>query len=444
MTSIHRRLMLWLLLLVSCGAILNTLTIFIALRGELNELFDENMLQLAQAFSEIHQNEIVYKTHDHVHNSSFKGEEEFLIQIWSHEELVYSSKPDVGFPLQGSLGLHSTAFQHEMWHYHRLDKSASEIIQISQPDHVRDDLIWEIYFKQLIPVILQLPIVILLIWYIVKDGFNPVKDVSESIEKRTHNYLELIPIEGVPDEIKSIVESVNQLLNRLKHALVMQRQFTADAAHELRTPMGALRLELDILNKAETREEKRESINNLYKVTERSTHLIQQLLAMAKLEHESELQVEVKLKPLIDSVIEGYKGLALKKSITITNKCADHVIINGDSNALSIMLSNLIGNALNYGRHNGVVNVAVIFEQEKLVLSVEDNGPGIPEKDRARIFDRFYRVLENQKYSPTGSGLGLAIVKSIADQHDARIEVLDGVNSGVRFNIFFTHFLRRS
>ncbi|HCK93973.1 MAG TPA: sensor histidine kinase, partial [Gammaproteobacteria bacterium] len=153
---------------------------------------------------------------------------------------------------------------------------------------------------------------------------------------------------------------------------------------------------------------------------------------------------EVNLKPLIDSVIEGYKGLALKKSITITNKCADHVIIDGDSNALSIMLSNLIGNALNYGHHKGVVNVDVIFEQEKLVLSVEDNGPGIPEKDRARIFDRFYRVLENQQYSPTGSGLGLAIVKSIVELHDAEIVLVDGINSGVKFNIIFTNKLRRS
>ena len=135
---------------------------------------------------------------------------------------------------------------------------------------------------------------------------------------------------------------------------------------------------------------------------------------------------------------------AIGLGLSYSNTSLPVIVIDGDSNALSIMLSNLIGNALNYGHHKGVVNVDVIFEQEKLVLSVEDNGPGIPEKDRARIFDRFYRVLENQQYSPTGSGLGLAIVKSIVELHDAEIVLVDGINSGVKFNIIFTNKLRRS
>jgi two-component system OmpR family sensor kinase len=242
----------------------------------------------------------------------------------------------------------------------------------------------------------------------------------------------------VPEEAQPLVLSLNDLLARLKSALDAQRALVADAAHELRTPLTALQLQVQLVERATSAEERASALGALQTGLQRAIHAVQQLLTLARQEPGAGeyRPVTLSLAQLIRDVVVEQESLAEAKGIDLGVTQADEqALVSGDREALRILLSNLVGNALRYTPRGGRVDVACGMREGQAFMSVDDNGPGIPPEDRERVFDRFYRGAAGGEI---GSGLGLSIVKAIADRHRASVVLGDSDVGGLRATVSFS------
>jgi two-component system OmpR family sensor kinase len=225
---------------------------------------------------------------------------------------------------------------------------------------------------------------------------------------------------GLPEELRPLVASLNDLLARLSEALAVQRRFTADAAHELRTPLAALKLQLDLARRNGAARDGAAGLDDLEAGVARASHVVEQLLTLARVEPEALAQQRTAcdLVAIARDAIVARAALAADKSIDLGLAHETPATVDGDPASLAILLSNLIDNALRYTPRGGRIDVAVDSDEAGATLSVADTGPGIPFEERERVFDRFFRGTGN--HDP-GSGLGLSIVKRITDAHHATI-----------------------
>lgn len=270
--------------------------------------------------------------------------------------------------------------------------------------------------------LLTFPLSGLLIWIIIGRGLNSLDRVAKEVSNRAPNHLEPVNIEQVPEEIKPVIDELNELFYRLKQGFEREKRFAADAAHELRTPLAALKAHAQVALNTQDINEKNKALEKLIASVNRSTHIVQQLLTMSRLVPEAatinDLE-NVNLGKLCREVIAMIVPTAIDKNIDIEfEESKNTPEFRGNPTAISIMIRNLVDNAVRYSKENSFVKVRVYQENNAAVLQVRDNGPGIPDELRSRVFERFFRVLGNK--SP-GSGLGLAIVQQICALHNCRL-----------------------
>lgn len=428
MISIRRRLLGSILSVLAIVIVVLAVAMFFSVRREMDELYDQTMEQVALAIARTGINDDLNLNDAIPKRGRFTGEDEFLIQIWREGRLVYSSHPPVTFQLQKEDGAASAYYAGQRWHYYKLTTPRG-VIQISQNLHKRHGVIREIYNVLLWPILIQFPILAVLIWLSLTYGFSALNRVSRLIERRSASYLEPISRRGVPVEVLPLVDPINELLGRLRAALQSQRHFTADAAHELRTPLTAVQLQLDVLRRATSEEDRKDAEAGLEKAVSRLGRLINQLLELARQEPEtlSRPFEPVDLAVVLAESVEHLRPLAEDRQISLALAAGASLRVRGSTEQLGTLFGNLINNAILYTPKGGRVDVLAHDTGETLVVEVSDTGIGIAEKDRLRIFDRFFRVGRGEA---PGSGLGLSIVKAIADLHDIGIEVLSG-NQGV-------------
>ena len=257
--------------------------------------------------------------------------------------------------------------------------------------------------------------------------------------ERAPGVLEPLPEAGLPAEVQPLVHALNGLLGRLDRALGAQRAFIADAAHELRTPLAAVHLQAQIAERAGTDAERRAALAELKAGLARATHLVEQLLTLAREEPGVAERpfAPVNLVELARSVVGDHAAIAAARGVDLgiagehAESAADRIVVNGDAAGLRALLSNLVDNAVRYAPAGGRVDVGLDKEGQDVVLAVRDSGPGIPASERGRVFDRFYRVPAPGATDVSGSGLGLAIVKRIAERHDANIALGPGISGPV-------------
>jgi two-component system OmpR family sensor kinase len=244
-------------------------------------------------------------------------------------------------------------------------------------------------------------------------------------------------VEGLPDEIRPLVLELNLLLERMRGAFAQQKQFVGDAAHELRSPLTALRLQLQALQRAGDTDARRLAEQRLAAGIDRATRLVEQLLSMAR--HESAAgQAPAETVDLADVLRQALSEMlpqANAKSISIDLDGAPQASVQGHRDALTLLARNLLDNAIKYTPAGKRVHLHLEQAPGETTLLIDDEGPGIAPDERERVFDRFYRVEGNSQH---GSGLGLAIARSIADQHGATIELQDTpVGAGLRVKVVF-------
>ena len=302
---------------------------------------------------------------------------------------------------------------------------------------VRQELAAGMALRALVPLLLLLPVLGILIWLTIGRGLRPLDDMASALGRRTPGSLDALPQGGLPVEIRPLVQAVNDLLMRLAHALESQKAFVADAAHELRTPLAAVQLQIQLAERAKTDDERKAAFAQLKQGQARAAHLVLQLLTLARQEPGVAAQpfAPVDLAQVVRLVVSEYAPLAAEKNIDLGVSDDRQASVSGDFEALRVMLGNLVDNAIRYTPPGGTVDVALRLRDGCAVIEVSDTGPGVPAEERKRVFDRFYR---RDTAHTAGSGLGLAIVKNIADRHHAGILLEDRApGPGLRVSVTF-------
>jgi two-component system sensor histidine kinase TctE len=269
-----------------------------------------------------------------------------------------------------------------------------------------------------------LPIAALLIWFGLSRGIAPINALQKRLRARKPDDLSSIDGRNVPVEIEPLVAAMNELLARLASNILAQQRFVADAAHQLKTPLAGLRTQAELGMRGAPPGEMLTSLNQIVAGTVRATRLVDQLLLMARAENPNNVEfTAVDLRALTQEQTQHWVDRAISSQIDLGFEAPDRpLLIKGQPLLLAELLNNLIDNALRYTPAKGHVTVSVVQMDHHIIVAVEDTGQGIPEIDRERFFDRFYRVLGTKT---DGSGLGLAIVREIATQHGASIYLLD-------------------
>jgi two-component system OmpR family sensor kinase len=356
---------------------------------------------------------------------------DFVVQIWDPAGVrLYSSRPEGGLPASTQLGFETVPSRTGDWRvYSRA--LAGLIVQVAQPLRVREALAFAAALRTLAPVLLILPLLALLVWRAVGRALAPLDHLASAVGSRTPSALEPLRESDAPEEAVPLVRSLNDLLLRLRAALGAQRAFVADAAHGLRTPLAALNLQLQLVERASDPAERATALADLRAGLERATHLVQQLLTLARAEPDAVPPLagdSVSLAELVEEAIADHAIVAETKGVDLgATGAAREAVVTGDRTALGTLLANLVENAIHYTPAGGRIDVAAGLAEGRPFLEVMDTGPGIPQADRARVFDRFYRRAAG---STPGSGLGLAIVKAIADRHSATVSLRDTSGGG--------------
>ncbi len=316
----------------------------------------------------------------------------------------------------------------ERWRLFNLAVPASGLlVQVGEQYSVRQETVRYLLFNSLWHMFLSLPILGVIIWVSVGTGLKPLEQVAEMVEQRRPGSLQPLPADGVPGEVVPMVEALNQLLRRVHTAIESERRFTANAAHELRTPLAALKSQAQAKQLSDGDGENGVFLARIIEGVDRTTHLLEQLLALARadvLETEALLGRSVDLRALAAGILSGLGERALRKRIDLSlDGASSPVLVRGDETSLGILVTNLVDNAIRYTPAGGGVEVRILREGPWSRLRIEDTGPGIPAERRELLFERFQR---GEGVEERGSGLGLSIVKQIAELHGAHVHLADG------------------
>ena len=427
MISIRRTLLVWLLTGLAAIALAASGATYLAARREAGDLLDLQLKQLAYSTridDLLRGRQPGFELRGDPHAT---GVTELVTQIWDRDGvLVYWTRPGMGLPVPATEGYSTVRHDGRDWRVYTLVQG-SHALQVAQAENEREAIATQTAMRTLIPFLALLPVFGGLIWLAVGRGLEPLDAMSQAVSKRRPDALGPLAERGLPEELRPLAVSLNGLLARLSDALAAQRRFTADAAHELRTPLAALKLQLDLARR-QGAAHSAAALDDLEAGVQRASHVVEQLLTLARVEPESfaERRTECDLTAIARDAIVSRAALAAAKSIDLGLARATDASVQGDPATLAILLSNLLDNAIRYTRSGGRIDVAVDHDPSGATLTVADNGPGIAPEDRERVFDRFYRGASNEQ---SGSGLGLSIVKRIADAHRATI-TLDAPSDG--------------
>ena len=366
----------------------------------------------------------------------------FNFQVWSDDGRLLLHSPNApSKPLYNPMtGFSDNVIDKLKWRvFSTYNSEAGVRTVVAERYDTRNDLGQRIAQDDIYIMLLTFPLSALLIWLIVGRGLKSLNQVAEEVSNRAPSHLEQVNITNVPTEMQPLVDELNKLFFRLKEGFEREKRFTADAAHELRTPLAAIKTQAQVALNSNNMDEKNIALKKLIASVNRSTHIVQQLLTMNKLVPEAasinDLD-EVELTRVTRDILAMLAPAAVEKHVELEFD-SDESIPNfsGNSTAIGILIRNLVDNAIRYCNTGDHILIRVYQQQKEVILEVNDNGPGIPTELQSRVFERFFRVVGHK--SP-GSGLGLAIVQQICALHHARVVLGTPISgTGLTVKVFF-------
>ena len=302
---------------------------------------------------------------------------------------------------------------------------------------MRNDLIEKVLSDLLILFLILAAALSISTWFAISQGLSPLRDLTAQIDKRGAERLDSIPPQHAPIEIQTITGALNQLLSKLESALAREKRITSDAAHELRTPLAAVKLHAELASRATNKEDRKKAIADILLGNERTTHLVNQLLALARLEPDSSSQefISHNLCQIVREETALLVAMAHSKNIDLSVSAKENIIASLDDTSVSLLIRNLLTNAISYTQPGGKVRVNLYELDNQCCLVIEDNGPGILLSERGRVFERFYRI---KNHGSPGCGIGLSIVMRVAELHQAKLSLDDAdFESGRKVTVSF-------
>lgn len=343
--------------------------------------------------------------------------------------------PAAGLVIPNSLadGFHDLDGNGQRWRVHIRTLRNGERIALAEPSALRDEIAQDGSMRTLVPMLVLLPGLFVVIVVIVRTKLAPLTRLANVVDRQTDASLEPLSEDGIANEALPFVRSINRLIARLKAAITHQRRFVASAAHELRSPIAALSLQAGNLGAAITSPDARERLVVLQSGLRRTHRLVEQLLELARSEQGAlERPVAISLRAVATDVINATIGLAREKDIDLGFEHFDELDAIIDVSSVTVVLRNLVDNAVRYTPAGGKVDVSVVQAGSDVMLEVVDSGPGIPDVELERVLEPFYRLDHS---AASGSGLGLSIVSEIARRTGGRL-VLENTDGGFRARYF--------
>jgi len=425
MNSLRGRLLLFLLSLAALVAAVVAAASYRNVLAETDQIFDYQLRQMALSLRD--QGAIAESDRAALEDPSF----DYVVQVWTADgAITYSSHRRPALPRAVVLGFTEATIDGRPWRVFSV-ASRSRVIQVAQPLAVRHRLAAAAAWRSVAPLLVAAPLVALAVWWLVGLSLAPLRDLVAAVRARDAESLEPLPLAGLPSELAPLGASLNALLARLGTSFDVQRSFVADAAHELRSPLTALKLQLDLARRASDEATRARAFEDLAAGTERMRRLIEQLLVLARAEPggAEAAFAAIDLVEVVRLATADTVPLAAAHGVAIEFEAAAPQTVVGDAAALRILIRNLADNAVRHAGSGGRVLLRVDGDAGAAIVTVDDSGPGIPATERARVFDRFYR---RDGGDATGSGLGLAIVRAIAERHRAEVELADSPLGGLR------------
>lgn len=407
-------------------------------REEFDELLDAHLTQAASLL-------VAQATHElddeidleHAPDAG-RHARKVAFQIWRDGELRLHSLHAPAAPLaEQREGFSEREIDGRRWRvYSTRDASRHVQIHVGERLDIRDKLAVELAENLLQPLLFGLPVLAVLIWLAVRRGLKPLATLAAQVAARAPGNLAPLEIGGSPAETRPLIERLNVLLNRVGRSLEQERRFTADAAHELRTPLAGIRAQAQVAQGAASEAERDKAVVAVIQGCDRASHLIEQLLTLARIDAAGNAPMApVALRALARETLAELAPQALAKGIEIELADGEDCQVTGQAAWLRILLRNLLDNAVRYSNPGDSVRVEIGREQGHAAFWVVDTGPGIPEAERAQVRERFYRLLGTGE---TGSGLGLSIVQRIAEVHGAELRLLAGDHGrGLKAGVVF-------
>jgi two-component system OmpR family sensor kinase len=400
------------------------LLIYTRIEDEIDELFDAELERSALAVVPGPGMLLPVAPPQHKVDNPLAG---MVIVVWgeSGETPIFQSEPLQDVSRSTPLGFSKILIGNQRWRLFA-SRSGKQLVIAAQPRQVHITAARQITLRTLLPSLSMLPLAGLMIWLAVYFGLQPLGRITSELRLRSHRDLSPLDAARLPSDIVPVVQALNDLMLRLSEAISKQRQFIADAAHELLTPLTAVRLQAQMLARAEGQTRQQEAMAELQGGVSRALKMARQLLTLARHDAGADVQpiASVDLATIVAQVVAIHMPLAATKSICIQADTVQSAYVSGNEDALNTLAANLVENAIKYSESGGVIRIRLRQRAGLVSLEVEDSGPGIPPEDRERVFDRFYRRVESTE---SGSGLGLAIARDIARQHQTTI-LLDSSN----------------
>ena len=433
--SLRGRLLWFLLAAVSIAAVAQASIAYRAALNNADEIFDYHMEQMALSL----RSSVPLANSVAAENAQAEAESnDMMLQVWTRDGVqVFRTVSRARLPQHAVLGFSNVKANNTTYRVYSVQTS-SQTLQVAQDMAVRRNMAGNLALRTVGPIAVMMPILMLVVWWVVSGSLKPVARVRKQVAARQADDLSPVSEAGLPDEVLPLVQELNLLFGRVKTAFDAQQHFVADAAHELRTPLAALKLQALSLERADSADARNLAVGRLTAGIERATRLVEQLLVLARQEASAAGGAKVQpvaLSDLARRALSDLAGAAQAKGVDLGLQHSDPVSVRGQADALTILMRNLVDNAIKYTPAGGTIDVSVTADGKGASLMVEDSGPGIPADERERVFDRFYRIAGSEV---GGSGLGLAIIKAIAERHGAILtlgqsERLGGLSVHIRF-----------
>ena len=378
--------------------------------------------------------------HQHSSTEEINGhpyESKISFQIWhSNGKLLAKSATAPDKPLGPMTeGFGKNRIGEDLWQVFQL-KSGDVWVMVAEMDAVREEMAGDLGVAIMTPLIIGSLILLIVINLIAYRSLQPLQYLANVIAAREPQSIKPIKLSQTPSELKPVIDELNHLLDRVQKAFKREQQFIDAAAHEIRTPIAALQLHIENAVHAKNDADRNQSLAEALNGLRRTTRLTEQLLTLSRVSGATDQEQQVlSLDGICREVVKNTKPLITQRGQTIELNIKDDCLIHGEQHKLERVIQNLIDNASQYGSSHGLISVSLAKVADTIRLIVSNDGDIIPESEKSKVFDPYYRILGSKSF---GSGLGLAIVKEIIQQHKGSIRIEDkSTGNGVQVIIEF-------
>lgn len=432
--SLKTRLLIWISVPVLVAGTLIALMAATFAWNEIVEVYDAQLAHTAKVL-------LHFAAHEAVDNGGAAANEggsspdfqhgyerKMAFRIWHRDQLVLQSAASRNFgDVRAPPGYSDRSINGKPWRFFVfVDTDRDLRVEVSERYAIRYELIGQLLISLMVPAALFVPAIFAIVWFGVRRSLMPLVRLSRAVDDRRPDDLLPIPYDNAPREVLPLVQAINRLFVRISESFQREREFTDHAAHELRTPLAAMKTQAQVLmKKAAGMPDCADGLENLNASIDRATHLVEQLLSLARLQNESLPFARVNLSSCARAVIRDIAPLAAARNQKLTSLIPDDICVQGHEVSLSILIRNVLENAVKYTPDGGAVDVRLAAGGD---LRIADTGPGLSDADKARAFKRFTRL---DKTGQPGSGLGLSIAAWIAAAHHARLRLEDNAPQGL-------------